>query len=173
MGRKIRGLGDMKNSATPHIVDSSRGERCTTTREKHWPDLAPADQVLQITQELIINDRHNPSLVSFPRSDCNPLAFKVDVAHVELDQLLSAQAEPPERFYNAPVTKVVLSVNEFFELGWFQVIGRGLHLVFHGHFTQQGCHFTVVPNHEVIFAVCFLSVRTPRLSNNACSAVTG
>lgn len=112
-------------------INHAEGYLFPLTGNKNRPLFPIAEQVLQVAQVLVVNNRHDASLAAFALAYQNALAIEVDVAHIQLDQFFPAQPQPIQSFNNAPVAKVAGRDDELFNFCRLQMISRRVHLLFH------------------------------------------
>ncbi len=84
--------------------------------------LGLGQKVFKVTKKLIVDYGDDSRLAPFPLSDRHSLTPKVNVAYIELDQLLAPQAQPPERLDETAITEIGGGNNELLHLGGFEVV---------------------------------------------------
>ena len=111
-------------------VDRPQRHRTIAIAEKDRPSFSAADEDEKITEILVIDDGYDPRFAAFAFADRYPFAFFIEVSHVKMDELAAANPEPPERFDETSIPKIVGAQEQFSHVRGLEVIGRGGELVF-------------------------------------------
>ena len=88
-------------------VHRSQGHRTIAIAEKDRSGFTTADEQEKITEIFIVNDGNHPCFAAFALADGYPFAFFVEVPDIEVNELTATNAEPPERFDQTSIPKIV------------------------------------------------------------------
>ena len=88
-------------------VHRSQGHRTIAIAEEDRSGFTTADEQEQITEIFVVNDGNHPYFATLALADGYPFAFFVEVPHIEIDELAATNAEPPERFDQTSIPKIV------------------------------------------------------------------
>jgi len=76
------------------MVDDAGRKGFVLVGQEHWPFLTWAGVVDEVREVLLVNDGDDTGLASLALAHLHSLPVKVNVSHVQVNQLLAAQAEP-------------------------------------------------------------------------------
>src|ERR1043166_3893466 len=108
-----------------HSVHRPQSNRTIAIAEEDRSGFPTADEEEQITEILIIDDGNHPCFATLALADGYPFAFFIKVPHIEIDKLAATNTEPPERFDQTSIPKIVGLQEQFLHVRGLEVIGRG------------------------------------------------
>src|SRR5712692_1304852 len=96
----------LRTESRHDVVDRPWSHHAVAIAEKDRPGFPTADEDKQITEVFVVDDGNDTSFATFAFMDRHPFAFNIDVPHVEIDEFTATNAEPPERFDQAPIPEI-------------------------------------------------------------------
>ncbi len=89
------------------VVDRPRRHHPVTIAEKDRPGFPAANENEQITEVFVVDKRNDPCFAAFALAYGHPLALRIEVPNVEVNEFTATNAEPPECFDQTSIPKIV------------------------------------------------------------------
>ena len=89
------------------MVNRPGRHRAIAITEKDRPGFSTANEDEQVTEIVIVDDRNDACFAAFAFVNGYAFALHIEVTYIEMDQFITTNPEPPKRFDQASIPKLV------------------------------------------------------------------
>jgi hypothetical protein len=122
-----------------NVVDQARCHHPVAVTQKDRAGFPTADEHEQVTEVFVVNDRDDPSFITFTLLDRHPFALDIEVADIELEEFAAPNAQPPQRFDETSIPKIGRRQEQLPHVSRSEVISRSGELMFRCRHRHPSC----------------------------------